>query len=340
MLQLPIEVFEHVLELSLPPAPLAVQEITSSAVSHHPLACWSNWKERSRTLKTIALINRHCAQWTQRELWRHVLCLDNAHVELLLKCTWLADERNRGRRRVTETVRLGSYDYGEEWAPEPPPPLDGSCLSLLLRALQPSNVQPGDGIKELWLTGMHYVDLRGIWHLQDLNFIFHCGTVSFPKLKAIHCPADLPPDWLAPFNRPRWSYSANSGDPLLCLCLDDEILQDFATVARTSKGYFRHDLFQAFDATLGLPAMIVTEAVDFRSSLRKLHRDLFDQFNALLEGRHIRCYGGWVSYDWERSDFGGVGSINFLSGAEWIIKKAGSRASELRGRDAGEQRMI
>lgn len=161
--KLPVEVIEHILELALPSAPLTVETVTSSAVSHHPLACWAIWEERSSLLRSISQVNRHLSRWAQRELWRHVVCTQSYWVDRLLEGTALLDERDPGRRGITETVRLGLYDYGEEWSPEPPPTVDGSSLGRLLHVLQPPDVKPGDGIKELWLCGMYNVDLREIW---------------------------------------------------------------------------------------------------------------------------------------------------------------------------------
>lgn len=163
MTALPVELLEHVFELSLPPTPPAIRQLTSSAVSPRPLACWSNWKERSATLRTLSLVCRRWRDWAQRELWRHCVQRDESDIRLLLEAgnaMGVAERRRRGF--VTETVRLGGAENGR--------PLSGKDLGAVLRLLQADEVDEGEGIKEVWLVTMRGVDLREIRHLNGAYF--------------------------------------------------------------------------------------------------------------------------------------------------------------------------
>lgn len=200
----------------------------------------------------------------------------------------------------------------------------------------------------------------------DFKRIFDCHPVPFPKLKAIYPPRNLPPDWLAPFDLPRSSSQWTSGpaessghpsgrpdsrvDPLVCLCLDDETLEEFPTIGASIPSEvfilmlnFRPD--EVDDAHLEafinsphleklLPARtvpgagrghktrgissIIPEASDFYSSLEELYPDLADQLNAVLEDRIVLWLDSWVTQEWD--DYGGVQSLYFLSTAEVLVK--------------------
>ncbi|BGP06317.1 hypothetical protein JCM10049v2_002138 [Rhodotorula toruloides] len=190
MTALPVELLEHVFELSLPPTPPAIRQLTSSAVSPRPLACWSNWKERSATLRTLSLVCRRWRDWAQRELWRHCVQRDESDIRLLLEAgnaMGVAERRRRGF--VTETVRLGGAENGR--------PLSGKDLGAVLRLLQADEVDEGEGIKEVWLVTMRGVDLREIRHLNDLRTLF-CNEITLsvstgsPQTPVCHPPLRLP----------------------------------------------------------------------------------------------------------------------------------------------------
>ncbi|GEM11743.1 serine/arginine repetitive matrix protein 2 [Rhodotorula toruloides] len=186
MAVLPVELLERIFELSLPPTPPAIREITSTAVSPRPLACWTTWKERSATLRTFSVVCRRWRDWAQRELWRHCVLRDEIDIRLLLEAgSAMGVEQRRRRGFVTETVRLGGAENGR--------PLSGRDLGAVLRLLQADEVAEGEGIKELWLVTMRGVDLREIRHLNDLRTLFCDGiTLSVPT-GAPQTPVRQPP---------------------------------------------------------------------------------------------------------------------------------------------------
>lgn len=163
MATLPAELLERVLELSLPPTPPILREITSTAVSRRPLACWTNWKERSTTLRTLSLVCRRWRDWAQRELWRHVVLETESDVRSLLEAgNAIGAEERRRRGFTTETVRIGGAENGG--------PMSGRDFGAVLRLLQADEVEEGAGIKELWLVTMRGVDLRELRHLNGARF--------------------------------------------------------------------------------------------------------------------------------------------------------------------------
>jgi hypothetical protein len=155
---LPFELIARILASAIPPAPFAIESVTSSAVSNNPLACWTNWKERRVTLCALSLVYQDWREWAQRELWRHILIEDDAEALALLRAAALLERAGRPRAGLTETLRCGiPYYVGRV-----PMPRLGDVLS----ALQPKEFDTGEGIKELWLRA---VELEGFGWAEHLK---------------------------------------------------------------------------------------------------------------------------------------------------------------------------
>ncbi|BGO89872.1 hypothetical protein NBRC10512_005643 [Rhodotorula toruloides] len=171
---LPFELIERILASALPPAPFAVETVTSSAVSNNPLACWTNWKERRTTLCAISLVCQDWRGWAQRELWRHILVEDDDEALALLRAAALLERAGRPPAGLTEILRCGCPYYVGR--------VPMSRLGDVLAALQPPERGTGEGIKELWLRAVVLEGFGWAEHLKNLRTLF-CENIR------IHAPA-------------------------------------------------------------------------------------------------------------------------------------------------------
>lgn len=166
---LPFELIERILASALPPAPFAIETVTSSAVSNNPLACWTNWKERRATLCAISLVCQDWRGWAQRELWRHVLVEADNDALALVRAAALLERAGRPPAGLTDTLRCGS-PYDVERVPM-------SRLGDVLAALQPQDFDTGEGIKELWLRAVVLEGFGRAEHLKSARTSFHWRSV-------------------------------------------------------------------------------------------------------------------------------------------------------------------
>ncbi|BGP30359.1 hypothetical protein JCM10296v2_002113 [Rhodotorula toruloides] len=182
---LPFELIARILASALPPAPFAIESVTSSAVSNNPLACWTNWKERRATLCALSLVCQDWREWAQRELWRHIFVEDDAGALALLRAAALLERAGRPPAVLTKTLRCGPPYYVGR--------VPMSRLEDVLLALQPKELDSDEGITELWLRAVELEGFGWAAHLKDLRTLF-CESIRIlaPSLDQQSAPPQAP----------------------------------------------------------------------------------------------------------------------------------------------------